>query len=151
MGIGTVFSNPETICNKVYYYTLNQGKNISELNITNISYYNNNYYSECYLKGYSPKLPKKDVILIVNNTPDCTEKMNVFFKDYIEIPKKVFIGNEDSCKNLNTINYLFYIENNDGWINGIKIWFIFLMLFIVLFIWFIISNSKINKLILKLK
>lgn len=116
-------------CNEIYFFIVENNWDFNEtelnhLNITNPLYYITNYTYECYLKGYSPKLPKipDNLKITINKTLNqCNIQIDPFFE--VSIPFiKIPVG-ELNCNSKKVLSYFFKIEDNS--IKGINLWVIF--------------------------
>ena len=153
-----ISSDDATICKKVYFFVLDSGyvyndtslENLnSELNISNVEEYIDNYTERCYIPGYSDLLPKlpDEAIMNINSQENysCSTSLSEIFNSYIPLSK--FSLGTLKCKDLQTAKYIFSFSEDKGffYLSGIRIWFVCFLAIMTIFFVHYIKNKKINK------
>ncbi len=158
---------PEFVCEKIFYYLIDENKTEEDLNILKssindeilfsdglLAYYSDNYNSVCYGEGYSDAIPTRNTLSIIpiifsGEINKCNETIGIDFFDYsLDFFKDgISVGNL-SCESTDFWRYIVSIkrnESNNTKIVGIKIWHIFSILFLILSIYGIKVLRKVNK------
>lgn len=114
-GVTGLTLNPSSLCKKIYYLTISTNFDYSQEQLEKVAHdtgasinatfnYADNYYSLCYLTGYSSQLPAKNIPqIVVRANESCNLEKNPPFKGTIPF-FNIYIGN--ASWHLNSIKHL---------------------------------------------